>query len=166
MELSHTEPFREYSSRAYRALKSETKAILDEADLFAACLLACSFHNFDDLRQFTIHLGGFTTILEILTAKTRARDHRPELSPLWPLCRDLIFHSSRCVSGASGPILQFCLKVASCLGNQSFYARSEYAALCWYSGEQSRKTAFDHSVTHYYVLLRRCLRYVVSKQLY
>jgi len=146
-----------HSNRAFQELRRKISAsALDEADLFAACLLACLSRYEHDLNKFCIHVGGFTLIMEELVRKAKAGGGSNALSILWPLGRDLILKSSQQVPKASEYVLEFCRSSLATLGTQSFLCRSEYTKEVVGNEKRIHILAFRQSVSIYYVLLRRC----------
>lgn len=97
--------------------------------------------------------------------KAKASGGSNTLSMLWPLGRDLILKSSQQVPRATECVLEFCGSSLATLGNQSFLCRSEYAKELLGNEKQIHILAFRQSVSIYYVLLRRCLRYTVCHEM-
>ena len=160
------ERVQDHSNRAFQELRRKISSpTLDEADLFAACLLACLSRYEQNLDKFCIHVGGFMLIMEELVRKAKASGGSNTFSMLWPLGRDLILKSSQQVPKASEYVLQFCTSSVALLGNQSFLCRSEYTKEILDHEKQFQTLAFRQSVSIYYVLLRRCLRYTVCHEM-
>jgi hypothetical protein len=152
-----------HSGLCGKTLISKSMATLNEADLFAALLLAYASRIRNDFSTFHIHVKGFGAILEELSNRSVRKRTSHQLSIFWPLARDLIIEASRHVDGSSCHVFEFCRLSQKAMGPQSYADRSRY----WNSlveNDPNGRFAFAHAVFRQTGILRRCFRDTILVQ--
>ena len=153
-----------HSMQACKVFLTKTPATLDESDLFAAFLLTFLASIYRDRFRFGIHLKGFVAILKELRNKTIKNSQASRLGIFWPLMLDLILEGSRRVCGTNDIVFEFCFLSQQLLGPQCFMRREKYT-LELFGKDMERDFAFLQAVWQHSVILRRCFRDTVWRQL-
>jgi hypothetical protein len=154
-----------HSNQACKVFLTKTPATLDETDLFAAFLLTFLACVYRDLFRFGIHLKGFVAILKELRNKEIKDRKASQLGIFWPLALDLILEGSRRVGGTNDIVIEFCFLSQQLLGPQCFMRRQKYT-LELFGKDMERDFAFLQAVWQHSVILRRCFRDTVWRQMH
>jgi hypothetical protein len=163
--ISYVDRLEYHKTAACTSLRKKLSSNVDESDLFAVCLLAVLSGLYREINEFGVHRSRFVSIMKELCRKIR---HQGGLSPLslyWPLARDMILRDCRSID-CNENALSFCYFSQELMGPQNFAARGRYfSELYGISSERLRLHTYSQSILMHSLLLRRCFRDTVYRQL-
>lgn len=163
-------PFTELGNNREAHTESSCRALMtvrttvDEADLFAAFLLALVSCVRGDFSTFLIHLKGVAALMNELV-KSSSNGYLNQLHIFWPLARDILLESSRTFLRANVYVIWFFTTCRGLIGPQNLLSRIRYLRELNVTDPQG-KYAFLQTVWQYSVVLRSCFRETLYRQLH
>ena len=158
---NNREAHTETSCRALMTIRTT----IDEADLFAAFLLALVSCVRGDFSTFLIHLKGVAALLNELARKASSNGYLSQLHMFWPLARDILLESSRTFLRANVYVIWFFTTCRGLIGPQSLFSRIRYLRELNIADPRG-EYAFLQAMWQYSVVLRTCFRETLDRQLH
>lgn len=161
--LPYYERMKHHSVLAYKSLQRKTSATVNEADLFAECLLTVLSTVYSDGESFKIHIMGFLSIMKKFNGQSKITD--PGCLPLlWPLGRDLILDSSRYAPNSTGVVFNFCYVCRQVMGALTLRSRLKYNREL-FGFNLDPYYPFTQAMWQHLTLLRRAFRETICQEM-
>jgi hypothetical protein len=148
-----------HSHRAIERLRVLANDTVNEADLFAICLLGFVSGLMRDFAMFHRHLNAMKSALEIVTRNNAGSP----LSILWPISLDLLISVTAEIPYSSNDsVLELFDQCWHLIGGQGFVHRAGYMTL--FCGDHYKESAFTATIWLDFILLNRCLHISVLRE--